>query len=251
MPITFFYESIAYENFKIIQGTVPITMSYDSNGWLYLGYISDLIAINRSCVVGKPNRGDVFWTIEKSDATAFHMASGPQLAQTLTSLYLADRPGANWLFRDVMLRVIAAHHEWVANGGFTFEDDKTLGAKVRGNVQEQIKNLRKNGTLFPSDQDTSSSDDETSDIDRKFQELQSQIQRWTPREQQTLQDYINMALSPSVATHVNFVRKDQGWLALDEEKQDIIIEYRELELKLDREDEDENLPESRNLDIEG
>lgn len=199
MPITFIYETDNNDNLRISEGFAPVTLTYNSSGYTYLGFTEDMKShMQRGEAIGRGH----YWEAPKDLLKQFKMMSGPVVAARLQSMYREVRPETLFFLSSLIDEAIKGHNEWVSNGGYTIEGDKDLGPALAKKVKAVVRE----------------------------QSLQDIISRWSVKKQAALQRYMDVMETGSVMALSRFIVLDEGWNHdLSQEEKAIASELWELE----------------------
>lgn len=108
--------------------------SYGS-GYTFLGHVQDMSAGMTWHAASQDRIIFGVWKGPKTGLVPFQAPSRQDIVQRLATLYQAQRPESIRFYKDIALKAIAAHNDWVAVGGYTFAYDGSMGTALGEEVQ--------------------------------------------------------------------------------------------------------------------
>lgn len=147
LPITLYYETDTYDDFIVADGLADVGMYLNGSGHLFLGFFEDFKAhmawypAATTSESADDEKVLSYWIGLRANCDRFRMTSGDGLARRLADMYDAVKEGTLWIYKDLAVKLIEAHNDWVAAGAYTYASDPRfepdLGTKVSLAMTEQ------------------------------------------------------------------------------------------------------------------
>lgn len=133
LPIALATEKKAYTTVKFCKTIAAVILTWTPGRIVHLGWKQDLAAAS---VFVTANANDIkqgtrsHWLAQARDIGQFRMRTGKEIVQRVAQMYSEQKQASLCLYSEIIKRAIAAHNEWVSNGGYHLSNDSTYGPVV-------------------------------------------------------------------------------------------------------------------------
>ena len=224
MPITHMHERNSYVDIVVPEGMGTVAMYSNGSGYTFLGHVQDMSASMTWHAASQDRIHLGIWKGSKTNLVAFQARSGQDIVRRLATLYQAQRPESIRFYKDIALKAVAAHDDWLAVGGYTFAYDDSmgtaLGEEVQVVLQHQFQQAIDQVEPGPNRQPGQ-------DIGDQLRDMEEEFSAWPLNLQATRTAY-NDASMAGISALSRYMIWDETWKTLSDEQKETIVSLREL-----------------------
>ena len=235
MPITHMHERNSYVGIVLPESMATVAMYSNGSGYTFLGHIQDMSTSMTWYAASQARITLGVWKGLKTDLVPFQARSGQDIVQRLATLYQAQRPESIRFYKNIALKAIAAHNDWVAVGGYTFGYENSMGTALGEEVQivlqqqyqQVIDQAQPAEGAVEQQLEPGPIRQPERDIGDQLRDMEQEFSAW-PLDLKATRTAYNDASRAGISELSRYMIWDETWKMLSDEQKETIVTLREL-----------------------